>query len=371
MRILFTIPTLNPKDGGVVEVVRLYSKYLSKLNHKVEILTLDQYKLINISGVKIHCLGRPYFNSFNLRLIIWLFKFIKSYDVVIINSSWQLMNFFCGLISKKNTIPYYYFPHGMLDNYFHKNIFKYLKKYFYWLILEKYLVNNSEQTIFMSKEEINSSIYSFPGFKAKKSHILFGIESSNLKTKIFNKKKIPKKLLFLSRVDPKKGCENLFRAFNKINYKNINFILIIAGPYKEEYKKKLFSIIDKNKHKFIQWVGMVRGSLKKKLLYEADGFILPSHQENFGIAVIEALNYGVPVFISNKINIHSFIKNNKAGFIDNDSVEGTLNLLNKFNQCSHQELKVLSNNAIECYNNNFKIEKAVQILEKKIKRHDS
>jgi glycosyltransferase involved in cell wall biosynthesis len=68
---------------------------------------------------------------------------------------------------------------------------------------------------------------------------------------------------------------------------------------------------------------MLRGDLKWGAFYASDAFVLPSHQENFGIAVAEALGCGLPVLISDKVNIWREVQSDGAGLVGPDTADGT------------------------------------------------
>eukprot|EP01038_Epipyxis_sp_PR26KG_P002792 gene2792-3964_t len=68
---------------------------------------------------------------------------------------------------------------------------------------------------------------------------------------------------------------------------------------------------------------MLRGEQKWGAFYSSEAYLLPSHQENFGIAVAEALGCGLPVLISDKVNIWREIDQARAGMVETDTVDGT------------------------------------------------
>jgi glycosyltransferase involved in cell wall biosynthesis len=74
----------------------------------------------------------------------------------------------------------------------------------------------------------------------------------------------------------------------------------------------------------------LRKSEKWGVLYGCEAFVLPSHQENFGIAVVEALACGKPVLISDQVNIWREIVEDGAGIAEADTEEGVVKLLKKF-----------------------------------------
>ena len=100
---------------------------------------------------------------------------------------------------------------------------------------------------------------------------------------------------------------------------------------------------------------MLSGNAKWGGFYGCKGFILPSHQENFVISVVEALACGRPVLISDKINIWHEIVESGAGLVENDTPEGTKKLLESFIQLSVNEIKTMSEKARNCFMNNFSI----------------
>jgi glycosyltransferase involved in cell wall biosynthesis len=129
-------------------------------------------------------------------------------------------------------------------------------------------------------------------------------------------------LLFLGRLHEKKGCAELIRAFAEIE--NSSLQLVLAGPCaNDDYLQRLKRLTNElNLGKTITFCGMLTGNLKWGAFAAAEAFILPSHQENFGIAVVEALACGTPVLISNKINIWREIVNDACGFAAEDDVAG-------------------------------------------------
>lgn len=110
-------------------------------------------------------------------------------------------------------------------------------------------------------------------------------------------------LVFLSRIHHKKGVEILLDAVKKMQRQDA--MVAIAGPAPTEYLAKLKArVAELGLESRVKFVGMLRGNDKLSALADADLFVLPSHQENFGIAVVEALACGTPVVISDQVNIY-------------------------------------------------------------------
>jgi glycosyltransferase involved in cell wall biosynthesis len=107
---------------------------------------------------------------------------------------------------------------------------------------------------------------------------------------------------------------------------------------------------------------MLSGSLKWGALSVADAFVLPSHQENFGIAVVEALACATPVLISNKVNIWREIVDDGAGLAEEEDRGGTRRLLDRWLGLSEQERDKMRVNARKCFDRRFHVDQAVESL---------
>jgi glycosyltransferase involved in cell wall biosynthesis len=107
---------------------------------------------------------------------------------------------------------------------------------------------------------------------------------------------------------------------------------------------------------------MLTGRLKWGAFSAADAFILPSHQENFGIAVVEAMACGTAVLISNKVNIWREIVNGGAGFVEDDDGEGIVRLLQKWLALPDDERTRMRANAHDLFLGRFEINQAVDSL---------
>jgi glycosyltransferase involved in cell wall biosynthesis len=111
-------------------------------------------------------------------------------------------------------------------------------------------------------------------------------------------------LLFLSRLHPKKGLDLLIPAFARAELEDAT--LVIAGPADSAaYEAELRRLVREHGiEQRVIFTGMLHGSDRLALMADADLFVLPSYQENFGIVVAEALACGCPVLVSDQVNIH-------------------------------------------------------------------
>jgi glycosyltransferase involved in cell wall biosynthesis len=119
----------------------------------------------------------------------------------------------------------------------------------------------------------------------------------------------------------------------------------------------------------ITWTGMLQGRLKWGALRAADVFALPSHQENFGVAVVEALSVGLPVLISQRVNIWREVVEDGAGLADADTARGMAALLMQWHALAAAERLAMRTRAIACYQRRFRMEAAASRLVATIAPH--
>ena len=376
MRILQIISSANPEGGGPIEVVNQTSDCLIKFGHEVSICTIDDpdSKWIMESKFKIYALRSFKKNKFgfSFSLLSWLKSNAKNFDVVIVNGIWEYMGLAVWLALHRSDIPYFVYPHGMLDPWF-KNTYrlKHLKKILYWLLVEYRVLRDARNVLFTCEEEKLLARESFLPYKVNEAVSPLGISAppkniSNLTDKFINLfpnlrgKRI---VLYIGRIHEKKGCDLLINAFAEIIKSNDNLHLLIAGPDQNELASTLKNKVQNlgiSNH--VTWTGMLQDDQKWGAFHSAEVFCLPSHQENFGIVVIEALASAKPTLISNKINIWRDILNTQAGFVDEDTLDGTLRNFQRWLKLDESEYKQMSVNAQKCFIEKFHIDISIKNL---------
>jgi glycosyltransferase involved in cell wall biosynthesis len=123
-------------------------------------------------------------------------------------------------------------------------------------------------------------------------------------------------ILFLSRLDPKKGLDLLISAIGSLARQRDDFALILAGGGSPSYEQAIKQLL--GQHGLAErtlLTGFVEGQNKWALLHGADVLALPSYHENFGMAVVEAMACGLPVVVTNRVNIHKSISAYRAGIV--------------------------------------------------------
>ena len=381
MKILHVISSCDPKTGGPIEGIKQFNKIYKKLNIKANIVTNDNpnknfIKKNNLPKViATGPIPKTYklLNNFNPKLHHWLNQNIKNYDYVIIDGIWQFHNYAVYKNAMKLNIPYFVFPHGMLDPWFNQNyFFKKIKKILYWHLIQHRVLSNAKKVLFTTKIESDLAKKSFKPYKINQTVLGYGIQGNpflKLRENLFFKKykilKDKKILLYLGRITEKKGLDLLISAFSKVRESDMH--LVIAGNNDNQYAKKMNSLVNNLKiTKFVTWTGPLYDRLKWDTYKAARLFCLSSHQENFGISITEALSSGTPVLITNKINIYKIVQKYGCGFVNNDDLDGTIKSLNEWKK---NKKKNLYKESINCFKENFQIEnvvnKMIKILNEK------
>jgi glycosyltransferase involved in cell wall biosynthesis len=122
-------------------------------------------------------------------------------------------------------------------------------------------------------------------------------------------------ILFFSRIHPKKGLDLLIPAFSLLKENtHLDVVLAIAGPGEADYVAEIHHLVENSGiGASVFFPGMLAGQQRIEALSDADLFVLPSYQENFGNAVVEALAVGTPVIISDQVNLHETVTRGKVG----------------------------------------------------------
>lgn len=341
MRILHIIGTLNPEAGGPTESVRVLLSY-GPVGYTGEVVTLDDPSAPYLAsiGFPVHALGPTWTTyGFNRKLLPWLRANRDRFDGVVVNGLWQYCGYAAWRALAGNT-PYVVFTHGMLDPYFRYAFpLKHIKKWIYWVPFEYRVLRDAYRVLFTSKAEKNLAEQSFSLHRWNPYVVPYGAsgpvgEPEVMKRAFFDvchAVEGKRYLLFLGRIHRKKGCDLLIDAFIQVAGNDPGLHLVMAGPDQQQWSKQLQQkVAAAGLTERVHWPGMVLGDAKWGAFYGCEAFILPSHQENFGIAVAEALACGKPVLLADKVNIADDIADDGAGLMESDTAEGTLQLLRRW-----------------------------------------
>lgn len=333
MKILHVIPTVAASDGGPAKAVVEMCRDSNKRGAEAEIYTtnLDGTgvhavacgKPIEVNGVRITYFPVAFSNFFKISpaLVTALKSKIPDCDVVHIHSLYQFPSTAAAFYCRRFEVPYILRPHGTLDPYLHARHRG--RKWLYELLFERRNLRDAAAVHFTTDDEMRLAQDS--GLQFNPVVIALGVDFQRGATlrrdrtameerwpKTTNKKVI----LFLGRINFKKGLDILARAFGQIARVRDDVFLMIAGPDSDGLGARVREwlaeegVLDRT-----IFAGMVTGDDKSAIWAGASMFVLPSHSENFGIAVVEAMASGLPVVISDAVNLAPAIAAAEAGLV--------------------------------------------------------
>jgi len=374
---------MNPHTGGPCQTIRNFAPWFAEQGNSLDIVCLDDPKSDYLAREKCHvyALGRG-LGSWNYHpaLAPWLNEHLADYDAVILNGLWQFQGYaLWRAANRANAPPYYIFPHGMLDPWFQRisvRPLKALRNWVLWKIIQHRVVHQAAGLLFTCEEERRLARQPFrPYFPKREVVVGLGLPEPAAyhhgMMAAFSEKcpKIDGKryFLFLGRIHPKKGVDLLVKGYAALCRSMGNSLppnLVIAGPglettYGQKMRKLASEFCPPNS---IFWPGMLTGDAKWGALYNCEASILPSSQENFGIAVVETLSCGRPVLISNQVNIWREIKDDGAALVQEDSVVRTTRLLQDWIGLSSETKSNMAGRAKPCFKRYFSIESATRKL---------
>ena len=330
MKILHVIANLAPRYGGPPKACFEMARAVANLGHAVSIYTTNQDGPVELDvpinqpvfkdGVEIRHfpIQHPRFWGCSIPLARALRKAIREYDIVHIHSLYLFHNMVAAHYCRKYNVAYLIRPHGTLDPYIYKR--HRLRKTVIELLFERRNIKRAVAMHFTTEEEKNLAepyIFQAPGIVVPHGLDLSEYESlpeqGTFRTRY--PETIGKKIvLFFGRLNFKKGLDLLVRAFASVAQVRDDVHLVLAGPNNESFGGKV-RVWLKEEGVFDRaiFTGMLLGKDKLAVLRDADMFVLPSYSENFGISVVEAMACGVPVVISDKVNIWREVAASGAG----------------------------------------------------------
>jgi glycosyltransferase involved in cell wall biosynthesis len=307
MQIVLTTPSLNPEIGGPsVTVLNIYNK-------------------LKENKVHVNCVTK-----LSEKIPLHSFRVIHNFGI------WTPFNNLVSFYARKKNIPEIICPMGMLEPWALSQ--KKLKKKIAWSLYQKYnldLTMAIQCTGFLEAENIRSL-----GIKSRIAIIPHGINFiDNIKKQAKHKDESHLRILFLSRIHPKKGLIELVDACAQL--KSTHWTVTIAGPDNDNYmnviQKKINTLGLKDHFNFL---GPVYGEQKNNLFINSDLFVLPTYSENFGLVVGEALSAGLPV-ITTDATPWQEINDFKCGWVIPTGTESLLVTLNNVINIPKSELRAM------------------------------
>ncbi|NEO31576.1 MAG: glycosyltransferase [Symploca sp. SIO3C6] len=346
LKILQIVPSISPVYGGPSQMVKNFSAALASQGVEVMVLTtdsngdIDQPPLdvpldtpVEQDGYQVRYFRCSPFRryKFSLVLLRWLWQHASEYHLAHIHALFSPVSTAAATVARWRQLPYLLRPLGTLDPADLQK--KKQIKQLYGTLLEKPNLAGAAGIHFTSVQE--AKISERFGTQASDVVIPLGVKPIAKQSKGLARSKwtIAEDLplvLFMSRIDPKKGLNLLIPALEKLLESNRDFHFVLAGtnPQDPDYELQIQKQLKSSSLAGRTTIaGFVTGDLKEALLQDADLFVLPSYYENFGIAVAEAMVAGTPVVISDQVHIWEEVKNSEAGWVGPCEVEALAELL--------------------------------------------
>ncbi len=374
LKSLHIAQSVSPAVGGTIEGVRqLVGFDQNHSGNSREIASLDPpgSPWLAFPGCSVHPLRCSFIDRFfPISLIRWLRLQVHDYDLVVVDGIWGFHLFAVWWVLRKRSIPYVVFPHGMLDPWFKRTFpLRHLKKWLAWPWAMYPALRDARAVVFTCEQERVLARQSFWLYRCHEVVVPFGTAgiprpSHDYATEFLARHPTlqgRRCFLFLGRVTPKKGPDLLLQAMAALQLQGLwhpaRHCLVMAGPSTGRYALTLqrlahqLGITDS-----LLWTGMLQGDDKWGAFQAAEAFVLPSHQENFGIAVVEALSASTPVLITHAVNISSEIAADGAGFAEHDTLLGTIALLRRWLELAPPARQSMAYQARRTFEHRYTIE---------------
>lgn len=321
MRVLHVIPSVSERSGGpaaaIVPMCRALQNqgievFLATTSHGLTQISTDgigEYKGVPARFFPVQ-VGASF--KYSRPLTTWLKTSVRDFDVVHIHAVFNHASVAAARECRKAGVPYVVRPLGTLDPWSMKQ--KAGRKKVFWSLVGKRMLQGSAAVHYTAAGEKTGTEESLGINHGRVIALGVEVKGSELI------KKAPDYfpvlggrpyVLFLSRLDPKKNVEGLIDAFKSVT--EDAWRLVIAGDGPRDYVSTLRQIVGDSEK--IIFTGWVEGEQKEALLRDTALFVLPSHQENFGLSVMEAMARGVPVLVSPHVNLAPEIEAANAGWI--------------------------------------------------------
>ncbi len=334
MRVLHVIPSLDPTDGGPSVVFPRMLAALAAAGVDVEGVTTAFEADGVVTGDppvrRFRRLWRPGKPSWSMAR--WLSRHVDRFDVVHVHALFSFASDLAAWLAHRHRVPYVIRPLGVLNRYGMRARRPWLKRLSLRLI-EGPLLRDAAAVHFTSQAEADEA--AALGIPMRGVVIPLGVEIQAPGDRQVLLARFPalrdcRVLLYLSRLDPKKNLESLIDAFAALVAEARDLRLLVCGAGDARYVSALHAHAEaRGVAEHVTWAGEVRGDEKSSAFALADLFVLPSHSENFGIAVVEAMAAGVPVVVSECIPLADRIVDAGAGWrcgTDASSLANTLRL---------------------------------------------
>jgi glycosyltransferase involved in cell wall biosynthesis len=321
MKVLHVIPAVAPRYGGPSRAVLELAEALYQRGLTVEVWTTDAdgagrlhvplEQTLIYQGVPCRFFQRNWSESFKFShsLRTHIEQCVAEYDLVHIHSIFTYSTFAAAHVCWQFGIPYFISPHGHIEPWSMKQ--KRGRKWLAWQLVFREVCERAAAIIYTSERErrLTEDTLSLENGIVVPLGISEYVQAS---PRAAHRPMI----LSLSRIHRKKGIDLLVRAFTslKIRGEIPEWNLTIAGDGDPKYLRELKQLAQAFAS-CVHWTGWLEGQAKFDIISASDIFALTSHQENFGISVLEAMACGVPALVSEQVGLSSVITQSRSGWV--------------------------------------------------------
>lgn len=343
--------------GGPTMSVAKLSEQLVKAGNEITVFTttangkyelaVDPNKSILVDGVSVTYFKRITKDHSHLSpgLLLNLWRNVRKFDIIHIHAWWNLVSVFSAFIALIRNVPVVISPRGTLSDYSFQNKNSLIK-----ILIHKFLGKPLLQRSYL---HATSAAEKKTLLNIVKPAGIFDLANFVRLARSSSKKQSPGpvlKLLFLSRVEEKKGLDILLHALPRLN---APYHLTIAGNGDENYITLLKNIAHYNhSENNISWIGF-QNENKFDVFSEHDLLVLPSYNENFGNVVIESLSAGTPVLISEQVGLADYVTKNNLGWTCQTTPQSVSDVINSIADNDMDKLATIRINAPSIIHNDF------------------
>ena len=329
MTILQIVPSYKPAFvyGGPIYSISALCEAQAALGHTVSVFTTNANGASNLDlplGIvqSVNNINVTYFpritgdhTHISPKLWLRLWRDAHKYDVIHLHSWWSVLMIGCAWILKIKGVRFVFSPRGMFSNYSFNHNINPIKKGVFWGLLTKPALKKQvfHATAISEQKEIEQlfgkdvSVFTLPNLLQFPNLLVETIQTHHQKDTI--------NLLFISRVDRKKGIELLLKAVQLLKEQVPVSLTVIGGgdyDYVEELKQLATSLAISD---LIIWKGAVEWRAKFDDILNADLLVLPSYNENFANIILETLYAGRPVILTKYVGLHDYVSANNMGWV--------------------------------------------------------
>lgn len=346
MKVLHVIPSLSPKHGGPSAALPAMARASMAQGLEVTIATTDDdgrgCRLDVPLGTaqrdadgsqRIYFRKNTKFYKVSWQLGRWLRGHVSEFDVVHIHALFSYSSVAAARAAKAAGVPYVVRPLGVLNRWGMENRRRAVKSWSLRLV-EMPLLRRAAAIHYTANAERLEAAEAHPEIREIRSVVIplpVEIEPATRAAPaaaVDDLHRGRRVILFLSRIDPKKGVELLLEAFQQTRREFADALLMVAGNgdhgYVETLKAKAAEL---GIAADVVWTGFLEGGEKARAFAQATIFVLPSYSENFGIAAAEALAAGLPSILSENVALAEDAKTAGAALVvpcDAGAIAGAL-----------------------------------------------